>query len=72
MNDKGRPYLNGVQSFAKELKEMPDYSTIYTRATQQRLGPFIFEKESDQDRQNDIERINKVPYELDNGAIYHG
>ena len=34
MNDKGRPYINGIQSFAKELKEMPDFSTKYTRATQ--------------------------------------
>jgi hypothetical protein len=36
------------------------------------LGPFIFENECDHERLIEIERINKVPYELDNGAIYHG
>jgi len=30
-------------SFARELKEMPDLSNELTKATETRLGPFIFE-----------------------------
>lgn len=46
---------------------MPDHSNENTKATEARLGPFIFEK--DEEAVNpDI--IDRGPYELDNGAIY--
>ena len=48
---------------------MPDHSNEETRKAEQRLGPFIFDAvESDRD----IEVLQRPPYELDNGAIYHG
>ena len=31
-------------SYARELQEMPDHSNANTRATEVRLGPFIFDK----------------------------
>jgi len=35
---------NGV-SYAKELKEMPDLSTELTRATEERLGEFLYDND---------------------------
>ena len=34
----------GANSYAKELNEMPDYSNAATKATEERLGPFVFDK----------------------------
>jgi len=48
---------------------MPDYSNSQTRFTEERLGPFIFDK-VDTPGRNGI--IIRGPYELDNEAIYHG
>jgi hypothetical protein len=56
-------------SYARELLEMPDHSNVNTRATEVRLGPFIFDKV---DSPRSTALINRAPYELDNGAIYHG
>lgn len=44
MENKGRPLMKG-NSYARELAEMPDHSNEATRATEARLGPFIFERE---------------------------
>ncbi len=53
----------------KQLSVMPDYSNAETRATEQRLGSFKYEKPpSDTDR----ELENHGPFELDNGATYAG
>jgi hypothetical protein len=65
--DKGRPILQG-NSYARELKEMPDHSNEKTKATEAKLGPFIYDKEDN--GPNDL--IERGPYELDNGAIYQG
>lgn len=67
MDNKGKPPLKG--SFAKELKEMPDHSNAATRATEARLGPFVFDR-LDSEVPQDI--IDRGPFELDNGAIFHG
>ena len=32
-----------ANSYAKELKEMPDYSNAATKETEERLGEFIFD-----------------------------
>ena len=64
--NKGKPYPPG-NSFARELKEVPDHSTEATRSTEARIGQFVFE-------QNETPRdvIDRGPYEMDNGAIYQG
>jgi hypothetical protein len=48
---------------------MPDHSNAATRETEERLGPFVFDK-VDSPRLKDV--VSRGPYELDNGAIYHG
>ena len=48
---------------------MPDHSNEATRSTEGRLGPFVYDKDEEFEF-SDI--INRGPYELDNGAIYHG
>lgn len=68
MENKGKPILQG-NSYAKELAEMPDHSNEATRATEQKLGAFLFDKV---DSPRSVEVIDRGPYELDNGAIYHG
>lgn len=67
LNDKGKP-SQGI-CYAKELKEMPDYSNASTRATEVRLGPFLFDREA---MQQSPDIIDRGPYELNNGAVYHG
>ena len=59
----------GKVKYAKELKELPDLSNVLTKATEERLGPFAYDR-IDSPRNHPI--IDKGPYELDNGAIYHG
>lgn len=41
--NKNKPNF-GANSYAKELQEMPDYSNAQTRETEERLGPFVFDK----------------------------
>ena len=48
---------------------MPDFSNEQTRATEFKLGPFVFDQI---ESPRAVEVINRGPYELDNGAIYHG
>ena len=64
--NKGK--LQKENSFARELKEMPNISNELTKETETRLGPFIFESTDPPD----AELIERGPYELDNGAIYQG
>ena len=47
---------------------MPDHSNDLTKATENKLGPFIF----DLDEEVNPAILDKGPFELDNGAIYHG
>ena len=68
MEDKGKPLLNG-NSYARELKDMPAHSNEATRTTEARLGAFIFDMIDSPSNANVIDR---GPYEMDNGAIYHG
>lgn len=68
MENKGKPLMNG-NSYALELKEMPDHSNEATRLTEARLGPFIYDRI---DSARSVDVINRGPYEMDNGAIYHG
>lgn len=44
--DKGKAINFGVgaNSYARELDVMPDHSNPCTRETEERLGPFIFDK----------------------------
>ena len=46
LGDKGRPLLHG-NSYARELKEMPDHSNEFTRATESKLDPFVYDKDED-------------------------
>jgi len=64
----GKPILNG-NSYARELREMPDHSNEATRSTEARLGVFIYDRVQSPRSEPIIER---GPYEMDNGAIYHG
>ena len=67
MGNKGNVHKG--HSYARELKVMPDHSNEETRKAEVRLGPFMFDSnESDRD----YEVLQRPPYELDNGAIYHG
>ena len=67
MGNKGNVHKGN--SYARELKVMPDHSNEETRKAEVRLGPFMFDSnESDRDQ----EVLQRPPYELDNGAIYHG
>lgn len=52
------------------MKKCPDHSNEFTKAAEIRLGAFVY----DQDDQlyNIGENFQKGPFELDNGAIYHG
>ena len=68
VENKGK-YVAKGSSYARELSEMPDHSNASTRATEVRLGPFIFDM-VDSPRSQPL--IDRAPYELDNGAIYHG
>ena len=43
LENKGKAVMKG-NSYARELQEMPDHSNASTRATEVRLGPFIFDK----------------------------
>ncbi len=59
----------GTKPVRKEISVVPDYSNPETRATEQKLGPFKYDKPaSDSDR----ELEDRGPFELDNGAIYVG
>ena len=50
MENKGK-VLKG-NSYARELKDMPDHSNEETRKAEQRLGPFMFDSnESDRDQE---------------------
>lgn len=69
--NKGKPIMNG-NSYAKELKVLPDHSNEATRATESRLGPFIYDKDDLLLVINSSDVVMRGPYELDNGAIYHG
>ena len=53
----------------KKIAVVPDYSNPETRATEQRLGPFKYDK---QPSDSDQELEDREPFELDNGAIYIG
>lgn len=68
IDNKGKP-VQRENLFARELKEMPDHSNEVTRATELKLGAFVFDK-IESPRAHAI--IDRGPYELDNGAIYHG
>jgi hypothetical protein len=65
---KGKPLPNGC--FARELKEMPDHSNFATRATEARLRVFKFD--GGQPEGLSLDLIDKGPFEMDNGAIFHG
>lgn len=67
MQNKGK--LPANSAFVRELKEMPDYLNEITKATEARLGQFIFDKD---DSYQFEDLLEKGPYEMDNGAIYHG
>ena len=48
---------------------MPDHSNEQTRATEAKLGPFVYD-DGNEAANPDI--IKRGPYELDNGAIFEG
>jgi len=51
------------------LPNMPDFSNPRTRAAELKIGEFNF---VDNPAVNEDDLISRGPYELDNGAIYHG
>ena len=54
---------------AKRIEQVPDYSNPETRATEKRLGKFLY----DEDSSSQWGKVQeKQAYELDNGAIYVG
>ena len=48
---------------------MPDLSNQVSRATEQRLGTFVFDFDSEFAH---LDLVSKGPHELDNGAVYLG
>lgn len=61
----------GNTAVAKPVAKLPDYSNPATKATEDRLGSFNYEKEAAPSNEG-LELIQRQPYELDNGAIYQG
>jgi hypothetical protein len=59
---------SGRRPAGREIQQVPDYSNPDTRATEQRLGAFVYDRPTDAER--DLEQ--RPPYELENGAIYMG
>ena len=58
---------------AKPVAKLPDYSNPATKATEEKLGSFNYEKEAPPASElAGLELIQRQPYELDNGAIYQG
>jgi hypothetical protein len=58
---------------AKPVAKLPDYSNPATKATEEKLGSFNYEKEAlPASELAGLELIQRQPYELDNGAIYQG
>ncbi len=58
---------------AKPVANLPDYSNPATKATEEKLGPFNYDRDgAQQTNEPRIELIKRQPYELDNGAIYQG
>lgn len=76
MSNKGNIQVGDPACY--ELQEMPDHSTSAVRATEQRLGPFIFDNQDSENQIDDskpnsnVLHYDRKPYELDNGAIYYG
>lgn len=60
---------NGLY-YAHQLTEMPDFMNDIARQTEVSLGPFLYD--ADESQLNVSELVKRGPYELDNGAIYHG
>ena len=58
---------------AKPVAKLPDYSNPATKATEEKLGPFNYERDAPPASElAGLELIMRQPYELDNGAIYQG
>ena len=58
---------------AKPVAKLPDYSKPATKATEEKLGAFNYEKDAPPASETaGLELIMRQPYELDNGAIYQG
>lgn len=58
---------------AKPVAKLPDYSNPATKATEEKLGPFNYERDAPPASElAGLELIKRQPYELDNGAIYEG
>ena len=68
LENKGNvgPNSNGQ---IKELQHMPDNSNQVSKATEQRLGAFVWDID---DEFSHLDLVTRGPCELDNGAIYHG
>lgn len=63
--DKGKvEFIN-----RKELQQMPEYSNQVSKATEDRLGAFVWDIDEEFEG---LELVSRLPCELDNGAIYHG
>jgi len=59
---------------AKPVARLPDYSNPATKATEEKLGAFNYDRDGASQSNNEpqLELIERQPYELDNGAIYKG
>ena len=59
---------------AKPVARLPDYSNPATKATEEKLGAFNYDRDGATQSNNEphLELIERQPYELDNGAIYKG
>jgi hypothetical protein len=56
---------------AKPVAKLPDYSNPATKATEEKMGAFNYERDAPPPSENaGLELIMRQPYELDNGAIY--
>ena len=81
---KGRPMVSSRTSqrnkdggpgtaVAKPVAKLPDYSNPDTKATEEKLGAFNYERDAPPASETvGLELIMRQPYELDNGAIYQG
>ena len=68
----GKSGINSEQnsfSLAKPLIQMPDYSNETRKDIEKALGPFQYDED---ESQYGDKLISRGPYQLENGAVYHG
>lgn len=67
MPNKGVVNMQSNQNFIR-VKDMPDYSNWQTKATEEKMSPFVFDETYCVHKNV----VSKEPYMFENGSIYYG